>query len=152
MCDEWRRDDGYVISTDPSRLDMDVIHGFITTSYWFEGVRRDVMERAVENSLPFGVYAPDGRQVGFCRVVSDFATFAYLMDVFVLDEHRGRKLGVWLIETVVAHPRLQSLRVFRLATKDAHGLYEKFGFRPIAQPERMMEILDPRAGTGTPAG
>jgi GNAT superfamily N-acetyltransferase len=151
MAEEWQRADGYIISTDRQRLDLDVIHAFVTRSYWFEGIRRDVMERAVAGSLPFGLYAPDGRQVGFCRVVSDFATFAYLMDVFVLEEHRGRKLGVWLIETVVSHPKLQGLRLFRLATKDAHGLYERFGFRPIAQPERMMEIVDNGAGRARPA-
>ena len=121
---------GYEISTDRDRLDLDVIHGFLTTAYWSPGVRRAVLERSIANSLPFGLYAPDGAQAGFARVVSDLAVFAYLADVFVLPEHRGRGLSVWLVETILAHPDLQTLRRFHLATADAHGLYARFGFRP----------------------
>ncbi|HEU4656818.1 MAG TPA: GNAT family N-acetyltransferase [Capillimicrobium sp.] len=129
---------GYEISTDPARLDLDVIHGFLRTAYWSPGVAREVVERSIANSIPFGLYAPDGAQAGFARVVTDRAVFAYLGDVFVLPEHRGRGLGVWLVETVLAHPDLQGLRRFHLATADAHGLYARFGFRP-ADPARMMD-------------
>lgn len=143
MPEEWRRD-GYTISTDRARLDLDVICGFLARSYWAAGISRDVVARSIEHSLCFGLYAPAGEQVGFCRAITDYATTAYLADVFVLEEHRGRGLGVWLIETVRAHPALQDLRVWRLATLDAHGLYEKSGFSPLAHPERMMEIVDPQ--------
>jgi GNAT superfamily N-acetyltransferase len=150
MPHEWRRDDGYVISDDADRVDIGVVHAFLVRSYWAQGIGRDVIERAMAHSLNFSVFAASGEQVGFCRVASDYATFAYLMDVFVLEEHRGRGLGVWLMETVMSHPSLQGLRVFRLATMDAHGLYEKFGFRPLAHPERMMEIVDPMVYAGNP--
>ena len=129
---------GYEISTDRDRLDLDVIHGFLRTAYWSPGVSREVVERAIANSLPFGLYAPDGAQAGFARVVSDLATFGYLADVFILPEHRGRGLGLWLVGTVLAHPDLQGLRRFHLATGDAHALYERFGFRP-SDPGRMMD-------------
>jgi GNAT superfamily N-acetyltransferase len=120
---------GYEISTDRDRLDLDVVHGFLRTAYWSPGVARETVERSIAHSLPFGLYAPDGAQAGFARVVSDFAVFAYLGDVFVLPEHRGRGLAVWLVQTVLAHPDLQTLRRFHLATSDAHSLYERFGFR-----------------------
>lgn len=128
----------YEISTDPARLDVDVIHGFLRTAYWSPGVAREVVERSIANSIPFGLYAPDRAQAGFARVITDRATFAYLGDVFVLPEHRGRGLGVWLVETVLAHPDLQGLRRFHLATFDAHTLYERFGFRP-SDPAVMMD-------------
>jgi GNAT superfamily N-acetyltransferase len=129
---------GYEISTDPARLDLDVIHGFLRETYWAKGTTRATVERSIANSIPFGLYAPDGAQAGFARVVTDRAVFAYLGDVFVLPEHRGRGLGVWLVETVLAHPDLQGLRRFHLATADAHGLYARFGFRP-SDPARMMD-------------
>jgi GNAT superfamily N-acetyltransferase len=141
MVEEWLRG-AYVISTDTARVDVDVVHGYLARSYWASGISRDVVERSIAGSLNFGVYRGDA-QVGFARVITDYATFGYLADVFVLEAHRGQKLGVWLIETVMAHPRLQGFRVWRLATKDAHGLYEKYGFRALAHPERMMEIVDP---------
>jgi GNAT superfamily N-acetyltransferase len=131
----------FEISTDPARLDLDVIHGFIQTSYWGKGRARSVVERAVSNSLCFGVYK-DGRQVAFARVVSDRAVFAYLMDVFVLPEFRGRGISKALMRAVLAHPELQNLRVFLLATADAHGLYKQFGFRPLPLVERWMAIYD----------
>jgi len=134
------------ISTDPARLDIDVIHGFLRTSYWAEGRRRSVVERAIRNSLCFGVYA-GGRQVAFARVVSDRAVFAYMMDVFVIPEYRGRGISKVLMRAVLDHPDLQNLRTFLLATHDAHGLYEQFGFRPLAQPERWMSIHDPDSDT-----
>ena len=132
---------GYEISTDPARLDLDVIHGYLREAYWSPGVPRDVVERSIARSLCFGLYAPDGAQAGFARVVTDVATFAWIADVFVLDPHRGRGLGVWLMETVLAHPDLQGLRRIVLATKDAHELYERFGFVPLPTPERWMSVL-----------
>jgi GNAT superfamily N-acetyltransferase len=132
----------YRISTDPALLDIDVIHGFLRDSYWSPGIPRPIVARAIEHSLNFGLYE-ERRQVGFARVCTDRSTFAYLMDVFVLPEHRGRGLSVWLMETVMQHPDLQNMRIFRLATRDAHGLYEKVGFTRIANPDVMMEINRP---------
>ncbi len=134
---EWRRGD-YVISTDATSLDLEVIHRFLSEeAYWSRGVERAVVERSIANSVCFGLYGAAG-QVGFARVVTDRAAVAYLGDVFVLPEHRGRGLGKWLVETVLAHPDLQALRLFFLGTADAHSLYERYGFRPI-DPRRMME-------------
>ena len=132
----------FEISTDPSRLDLEVIHGFLRTSYWAEGRSRAVVERAIEHSLCFGVYLA-GRQVAFARVVSDRAVFAYLMDVFVIPEFRARGISKTLMRAVLDHPELQGLRVFLLGTRDAHGLYAKFGFRPLEEPSRWMAIYDP---------
>ena len=134
------------ISTDKSRLDLDVIHGFLQTSYWAKGRARSVIERAIQNSLCFGVYV-EGRQVAFARVVSDRAVFAYLMDVFVLPEFRGRGISKRLMRVILAHPELQNLRVFLLATADAHGLYSQFGFEPLTEPERWMAIYDATSDT-----
>lgn len=134
----WTRSDGYEISTDPGRLDLDAIHRFLRDAYWATGIPREVVERSVANSIPFGLYAPGGEQAGFARVVSDRALFAYLGDVFVLDAHRGRGLGIWLVECVLAHPELQNLRGWSLATEDAHGLYERFGFRPPPRPDNLL--------------
>jgi GNAT superfamily N-acetyltransferase len=122
---------GYEISTDRDRLDVDYIHAFLTTSYWSPGVSREIVERAIAGSMCFGLYAPDGAQAGFARVVTDHATFAYLADVFVGEEHRGRGLGVWLVRTVLEHPDLQGLRRWMLATADAHDLYSRFGFERL---------------------
>ena len=141
MADEWRRGD-YVITTERARLDVAVIHGYLARSYWSKGVSREIVERSIAGSLCFGLFHHD-QQVGFARVITDYATTGYLADVFVLEAHRGRGLGVWLIETVMRHPALQGFRVWRLGTRDAHGLYEKFGWRPLAHPERLMEIVDP---------
>lgn len=137
MPDEWRRGD-YLISTDATRLDLPTIHGFLTTSYWAAGVPFDVVQRSIEHSLAFGVYHHD-RQIGFARVITDRATFAYLADVFVLEPHRGQGLGHWLVETILAHPELQGLRRWLLATRDAHALYRSAGFTPLQAPERWME-------------
>jgi GNAT superfamily N-acetyltransferase len=138
---EWRRGE-YVISTERERLDLDVVHRFLSEeSYWAPGVERDLVERSIDNSLCFGLYTDGtngGGQVGFARVVTDRAAFAWLADVFVLPDHRGRGLGKWLVETVLAHPDLQRLRRFFLGTADAHALYERYGFLP-ADPTRMME-------------
>jgi GNAT superfamily N-acetyltransferase len=132
----------YTVSTDPSRLQLAAIHAYLTRSYWSPGVPRQVVARAIANSLCFGVYLGEA-QVGFARVVTDKATFAYLADVYVLEEHRRQGLSKRLVETIQAHPDLQGLRRFLLATRDAHGLYAQFGFAPLAAPDRMMEIRDP---------
>ena len=132
----------YSISTDPARLDLDTIWGWLRESYWSPGVPRDTVARGIRNSLPFGIFEAQ-RQVGFARVVTDRATFAYLADVFIDPTARGRGLGVWLMEVISAHPDLQGLRRWMLATRDAHGLYAKLGFRPLARPEIFMEIHRP---------
>lgn len=129
--------DGYCISTARDRQDRELIWRFLQTTYWSPGIERDVVERGLDNSFVFGLFAPGGEQAGFARVVTDWARFAWLADVFVLDAHRGRGLGVWLVEAVVNHPQLSSLRIV-LATADAHGLYERFGFREV-DAQRMME-------------
>jgi GNAT superfamily N-acetyltransferase len=134
---EYRRDD-FLISTDRARLNLDVVHGFLTTCYWAKGISREVVARSIEHSLCFGIYE-SGAQVGFARVVSDFATFAYVGDVFVVESHRGLGLSKWLMECIVQHPALQNLRRWILTTRDAHGLYSQFGFTPVKAPERFME-------------
>jgi GNAT superfamily N-acetyltransferase len=141
MTRELRRGE-YLISTDMSRLDLGVVHDFLSTSYWAVGVPLEVVERSIENSVVFGVYGGE-EQVGFARVVTDYATFAYLADVFVLESHRGRGLGKWLIEAVVSHPDLRGLRRWMLATGDAHELYRKYGFAGLGRPEIFMEIHTP---------
>ena len=134
----------YDISTDPSRLQLAAIHAYLTRSYWSPGIPEDVVARAIANSLCFGLYLGDA-QVGFARVVTDKASFAYLADVYVLEEHRRQGLAKRLVEAIQAHPELQGLRRFMLATKDAHALYAQFGFKPVAAPERLMEIRTPPA-------
>jgi len=133
---------GYRISTDVGAMDVDAIHAYLSRSYWSPGIPKDVVARAIGGSLCFGLFREE-RQVGFARVVTDRAAFAYLCDVYVLEDHRGRGLATWLMEAVLAHPHLQGLRRFLLATRDAHGLYEKFGFVPLARPEIFMEINRP---------
>ena len=132
----------YEISTDPTRLDPEVIHGYLTQSYWSPGIPRAVVERAMANSMCIGLYR-GAEQVGFARVVTDRATFAYLADVFVLEPHRGIGLSKQLMAFIMSHPDLQGLRRFMLGTKDAHSLYQQFGFTELANPARMMEILQP---------
>jgi GNAT superfamily N-acetyltransferase len=150
---EWRRAD-FLISTDRKLLSLDVVHDFLTNCYWAKGISRDVVARSIEHSLCFGIYdqpprpAKEARheapeQVGFARVVSDFATVAYLGDVFVLESHRGRGLSKWLMECITQHPALQNLRRWILLTRDAHGLYSQFGFTPLKAPERYMELHRP---------
>src|SRR5258708_217657 len=137
---EHRRGE-FLISTDRGRLDLDVIHDFLTNCYWAKGIAREVVGRSIEHPLCFGVYDGGGVQVGFARVVSDLATFAYIADVFVLESHRGQGLGKLLLECIMQHPQLQGLRRWTLSTLDAHGLYSQFGFTPPKWPERYMEIL-----------
>jgi GNAT superfamily N-acetyltransferase len=137
---EWTHPGGYVVSDDPARLDVAVVHRYLSEeAYWSPGIARDVVERGIAGSISFGLYAPDGAQAGFARVVTDRATFGFLADVFVLEAHRGRGLGVFLVGSVLEHPDLQGLRRITLATEDAHGLYARFGFTPLPVPERWMQ-------------
>jgi GNAT superfamily N-acetyltransferase len=129
----------YEISTDRDRLDLPRVHRFLSTeAYWSPGVSFETVERSVQGSLPFGVYAADGTQVGFARVVTDRATFAWLADVYIEAEHRGHGLGKRLVAFILGHPELQGLRRWLLATADAHGLYRQFGFDGVVQVERFM--------------
>lgn len=153
---EHRRGD-FVISTDRLRLNLDLVHDFLTNCYWAQGISREVVTRSIEHSLCFGIYEESSRlakearhgapgplaQVGFARVISDFATFAYLGDVFMLESHRGRGLSKWLIECIIQHPALQNLRRWILLTRDAHSLYSKYGFTPLKSPGRYMELHRP---------
>ena len=141
MVHEWRRGE-YLISTDKSRLDLTLIHNFLTTSYWAAGIPLEVVRRSIEHSLSFGLYKED-QQIGYARVITDFATFAYLGDVFILEPFRGQGLSKWLMEVIVTHPELQGFRRWILLTKDAHGLYKKVGFTGVATPERYMERFFP---------
>jgi GNAT superfamily N-acetyltransferase len=150
---EHRRGE-FLISTDPALLDLDVIHVFLTNCDWAKGIPREVVARSIAHSLCFGVYdgsgttprlAKDARHgvpahVGFARVISDFATIAYLGDVFILESHRGRGLSKWLMECIMQHPALQNLRRWILLTREAHGLYAQFGFTPVKAPDRYMEL------------
>src|SRR5207245_4725504 len=138
---EYRRGE-FLISTDRARLNVDAIHSFLTNCYWAKGIPKETVRRSLENSLCFGLYRGD-EQAGFARAVSDFATYAYVGDVFVLEAYRGRDLGKWLMECIVSHPLLQDLRRWTLATRDAHSLYSQFGFTPLAAPDRWMERHDP---------
>ena len=145
----------YEVTTDPTRFDVDAIHAFLSRAYWSVNIPRSVIEKAIAHSLCFGVLC-DGAQVAFARVITDRSTFAYLADVYVHEEHRGQGLSKRMMEAIVAHPDLQGLRRWLLATRDAHGLYAQFGFTPLANPDRLMEIVrvDPygaRSGAAPPA-
>ncbi|HAF16221.1 MAG TPA: GNAT family N-acetyltransferase [Blastocatellia bacterium] len=141
---QWQRGE-YTISTDNERLDVNLIQHFIATeSYWGQGRRLETVERALANSLSFGIYK-NNQQVGFARVVTDYCTFAWLADVFVVDKYRGLGLSKLLLEVIMAHPALSSMRRWVLATRDAHGLYRQFGFAEMRQPERWMERFDENA-------
>ncbi|MEO8456778.1 MAG: GNAT family N-acetyltransferase [Chloroflexota bacterium] len=142
MTHELREGD-YTASDDASRVDVDYVHNFLTNSYWSPGIPRTVVERAIANSLPFVLLDASGKQCGFARVISDRATYAYIADVFVDEAHRGHGLGKLLMRAVLSHPELQSLRRWMLATRDAHGFYELFGFVEVAHPELHMEIVVP---------
>ena len=139
----WQRGD-YSISTDRARLNFALIHDFLAnSSYWATGRSLEVVQRSIDNSLPFGIFRGTD-QVGFARVVTDYATFAWIADVFVLPEHRGRGLSTWLMEVILGHPHLQGFRRWVLSTRDAQLLYERFGFRKLHRPERWMERPDPK--------
>src|SRR6185503_1837087 len=140
MFPRWVRGE-FEITTDPSRIDLRMVHGFVTASYWAAGIPLETVERSIKNSLCFGIYKGN-RQVGFARVITDRATFAYLGDVFVLPEYRGQGLSKWMMECIMAHPDLQGLRRWCLLTRDAHGLYRQFGFTELKSRERWMERHD----------
>jgi GNAT superfamily N-acetyltransferase len=142
MSHEERRG-AYLVSDDAARLDVDAVHGFISGSYWGNGIPRETVRRSMEGSLCFGVYHERDGQVGFARAITDRATFAYLADVYVVDAHRGQGLGVWLVDFVLRHPELQGLRRWMLMTKDAHSLYARFGFGPLTDPSHAMARRDP---------
>ena len=135
----WSKGD-YEISTDPARIDIGMVHEFLINSYWAKGIPLETVRRSIENSISFGVYHGQ-QQVGFARIISDQATFAYLADVFIFPAYSGRGLSRWLMECIIAYPDLQGLRRWMLATQDAHGLYAKFGFTPIKSSEFWMEII-----------
>jgi predicted GNAT family acetyltransferase len=141
MTHEWTKD-GIVASDDPARIDMETVYGFLRTAYWSTGIPRETVEKSIRHSLAMGLY--DGeRMIGFARVITDYATFAYVGDVFVLDAWRGRGLATWLTECLVGHPELQGMRRWILATRDAHNVYARVGFKPLANPQTMMTIHDP---------
>jgi GNAT superfamily N-acetyltransferase len=132
------RDGDILVTTDPSRLDVGTVHGFLTGSYWARGIPREVVERSIRHSICFGAFEGTP-QVGFARVISDRATFAYVADVFVLPSHRGRGVGKRLMACIASHPELQNLRLWTLFTRDAHGLYRQYGFGAAWYPDRLME-------------
>lgn len=137
------RHGNYTISDDPARIDVDTVYLYLRRAYWSENIPREVVERAIRGSLCIGAYAASGEQVGFVRLISDCATFCYLCDVYVIEEHRKRGLSKAMIALAMRHPKLQGLRRWNLVTQDAHGLYAKFGFTPVRHSERYMEKLDP---------
>jgi GNAT superfamily N-acetyltransferase len=139
----WTRD-AYSISDEPERLQLEVILEYLARAYWSNQRPRAVIQRSLEHSLCFGVYE-NQTQIGFARVVTDHATFAYLADVFILETHQGHGLGKWLVQTILEHPDLQGLRRWILATRDAHGLYAQFGFAALENPDRYMTKFDPTA-------
>ena len=144
--------DGYEISTDPARLDCRAIHAYLTRSYWSPGIPLEIVERAARHSLCFGLYEHAGAQVGFTRVVTDHATFAYLCDVYVLEAHRGRGLSKWMMREVMAHPAVAGARRVMLATRDAHGLYAQAGFIAAGAAGNLMEIVRPDLYLRHPSG
>lgn len=135
--------DGYTLTDSPDRIDPVQVHAFLARSYWAQGIPIETVRRSIRNSLCLSLIAPDASLAGFARAVTDRATFAYLCDVFVLEAHRSRGLGSWLVDSLLAHPDLQDLRRFNLVTRDAHALYARHGFRAVAHPDRYMERLDP---------
>jgi GNAT superfamily N-acetyltransferase len=145
MNQTWQRGD-FAISTESSRLDYELVHEFLSNhSYWAKGRSLEKVKRSIENSLSFGVYKGD-QQIGFARVVTDYATFAWLADVFIIEEYRGQGLAQWLMEVIFSHPQLQGFRRWLLATRDAHELYRRFGFSELGEPARWMERFDPHPG------
>jgi len=134
---------GYKISSQRDDMDIAVIHGYIARSYWAKNIPLTIMEKAIKNSLCFGVFTDSGNQVAFARMVTDISTFAYLADVFVLEEHRGKGISKWLMKNILEHPNLQGIRRMALATSDAHGLYKEFGFKALSSPESFMELHQP---------
>lgn len=141
---ETLRNEGFFISDDKSKINSEVVWQYLTRSYWFTGVKKELIEKLIKHSHCFGVYFQN-QQIGFARIITDYGTFAYLADVFILEEYRGKGLSKWLMHEIINHPDLQGLRRIMLATKDAHGLYEQFGFKPVQFTDRYMEIYLPDA-------
>jgi GNAT superfamily N-acetyltransferase len=141
MTQEWRLGK-YIISTDKDLLDLWAIHNFLKTSYWAEGIPFDIVKKSIEHSLNFGVYKAE-KQIGFARVITDYATYAYIGDVFILEDFRGQGLGIWLMQVIAEYPELQGLRRWSLLTGDAHELYHKTGFQELQNPELYMEKANP---------
>lgn len=140
----WTRDDGYTLSTDRTRIDIDLVGRFLAEeAYWSTGLPRPMLERALAGSLPMGLYAPGGEMVGFGRLVTDCTVFAYLRDVFVVPAHRGRGLSAWLAKEIRNHPELGTVTTWMLATRDAHAVYAKAGFAPVPHPEYYMSVPKP---------
>jgi len=138
MDERWDREEFY-ISTDKALIDLEMVHDFLANrSYWAAGIPIEIVKRSIENSLVFGLFKGK-EQIGFARIITDYATFAYLADVFILESFRGQGLSKWLMEVIVSNPQLQGLRFWLLATRDAHGLYKKIGFNSIGSPDRLME-------------
>lgn len=133
--------DGYRLSFDPAELQLDAIHAYLQRSYWSPGIPKEIVAKAIAHSFCIGAYGPDGAQVGFARLVTDHATFGYLADVYVLEDHRGKGLSRAMVEALLAPPEVRGFRRLMLATRDAHGLYEKLGFEPVMDPKPLMQIL-----------
>ena len=132
----------FYVSTDKSLLDKSLVHDFLCNrSYWAKGRSRETVENSIDHSLCFGVFDTENKQVGFARVVSDYAVFAWLLDVFILENYRGQGLGKMLMDAIMSHKDLQGLKRWGLGTADAHGLYEQYGFKTLSRPERMMELV-----------
>ena len=136
-----RLSDGYRLSMDPAELQLDAIHAYLRRSYWSPGIPKEIVAKAIVHSLCIGAYGPDGAQVGFARIATDHATFGYLADVYVLEDHRSKGLSRAMVETLLALPEVQGFRRIMLATRDAHGLYEKLGFEQVTDPKPLMQIL-----------
>ena len=138
----WTRADGFEVSDEAARLDVERVYGWISRIYWAEGIPREIFERSIDGAVCFGVFAPDGEQIGFARVITDRARFGHLSDVYIVPERRGRGLSRFLLDTIFAHPDLQDFQRWTLGTRDAHGLYLRYGFTPLADPARYMERND----------
>ena len=141
MHQEYRKGK-YLISTDLSKLDLEMIYTFLSKSYWAEGIPKETVLRSIRYSLPFGIYH-DRKQIGFARVISDFSTYAYISDVFLLESYRGKDISTWLLKCILQHPELQGLRRWNLYTSNAAGFYRKMGFSKLKFPERYLEMYDP---------
>jgi len=135
---------GYWLSCQKEDMDVFAIHAYIERSYWAKGIPLSTMKKAIKHSLCFGIFTKNNEQVGFARVISDYATFAYLSDVYVLEAHREQGLSKWMLQAIMQHPDLQGLRRIALATSDAHGLYQQFGFKTLSAPDKFMELHQPK--------
>lgn len=140
----WTHADGYELSTDRARIDLEVVERFLAEeAYWTRGLSRPLLERALTNSLPLGIYAPDGAMVGFGRLITDFTVFAYVRDMFVLPAHRGKGLATWVAQEIRSHPELATVTTWMLATRDAHAVYARAGYAPVPHPEYFMRVPKP---------